>query len=275
MTALRSLLVCILTFATINAQSVDLGTAKPFAVLGASTVTNTGATVLNGDLGVSPGTAVTGFPPGIDNGVTHLNDAVAQQAQSDAQNAFTVAAGLAFAPDNDLSGQDLGGQTLTPAVYHFSSSAFLTGILILDGGNDPNSIFIFQIGSTLITASNTVVILQNGVQACNVFWQVGSSATLGTGTLFAGNVLAQVSITVNTGATNNGGLYALTAAITLQQNEVNAQTTCTSSSSTISSTTTTSSFTPTGLIIYYTSLTTTESSSAPTSSIIYYEPNVL
>jgi hypothetical protein len=169
---------------------VGLGTASSFAVLAGSTVTNTGLSVINGDLGVSPGTAVTGFPPGtvVGGGSIHAGDAVAGTAQADLTTAYNDAAGRA--PDQNLTGQDLGGQTLTAGVYKFDSSAGLTGALTLDGQGNPGAVFIFQIGSTLTTASASSVTVINSGRSCNVFWQVGSSATLGTGTQFVGNILA-------------------------------------------------------------------------------------
>jgi len=202
------------------ATSPTLGTAGTFAVLAGSTVTNTGPTTLIGDLGVSPGTAATGFPPGLVSGATHLGDAVATQAQTDATTAYNTAAGQPC--DVTLTGQDLGGKTLTPGVYCFATSAQLTGQLILDDQGNPSSVFIFQIGSTLTTASDASVVVINGAQPCssNIFWQVGSSATLGTNTTFTGNILALTSITLNTGAVTNGGLYARTGAVTLDSNTV-------------------------------------------------------
>jgi hypothetical protein len=197
---------------------VSLGTADSFGVLGGSAVTNTGPTVVNGDLGVSPGTAVTGFPPGTVNGTTHAADAAAAQAQSDLTTAYNDAAGRAC--NTALTGQDLGGLTLTSGAYCFSSSAQLTGTLTLDAQGDPNAVFIFQIGSTLTTASGSNVNLINGAQSCNVFWQVGSSATLGTTTTFRGNILALTSITATTGATVDGRLLARNGAVTLDSNTV-------------------------------------------------------
>jgi type VI secretion system secreted protein VgrG len=195
-----------------------LGTAQAFAVLGGSTVTNTGSTVVEGDLGVNPGLAVTGFPPGLVTGTIHAGDAVALQAQTDTTIAYVALAGEA--PTADLTGQDLGGKLLTAGVYKFSSSAQLTGALTLDAQGDPNAVFVFQIGSTLTTASNASVVILNGGVDCNVFWQVGSSATLGTTTAFKGNILALTSITLDTGATVSGRALARNGAVTMDTNEV-------------------------------------------------------
>jgi hypothetical protein len=199
------------------ATPVPLGTAEPFAVLAGSTVTNTGPTVINGDLGLSPGTAVTGFPPGTVNGSQHVTDAVAAQAQTDLTTAYNDAAGQA--PTGTVSA-DLGGQRLAPGVYRSASSLGLTGALTLDAQGNANAVFIFQAGSTLTTASASSVNLVNGAQACNVFWQVGSSATLGTASTFRGSVLALTSITATTGATVDGRLLARNAAVTLDSNTI-------------------------------------------------------
>jgi len=175
-------------------------------------------------VGVSPGSAITGFPPGSITPpyTTHAGDAVALQAQNDLTTAYNTAAGLA--PTQDLSGQDLGGLTLTAGVYFFSSSAQLTGTLTLDAQGDPNALFVFQIGSTLTTASGSTVMTINGGGAdpgCNIFWQVGSSATLGTTTAFEGHILALTSITLNTGATIlNGSALARNGAVTLDSNTI-------------------------------------------------------
>lgn len=200
---------------TVLAQtSPPLGQSAAFAVLGGSAVTNTGPSIVSGELGVSPGTAVTGFPPGlVINGSIHSADAVALQAQSDLVIAYNVLAGQALTAT--LTGSDLGGLTLGPGVYRFASSAQLTGTLTLDARGDPAAVFIFQIGSTLTTASAANVLLINGGRDCNVYWQIGSSATLGTGTTLAGSILALTSITLNTNASVSGRLLARNGAVTL------------------------------------------------------------
>jgi Ice-binding-like/Putative Ig domain/IPTL-CTERM motif len=204
------------------ATAPPLGTTQGFAVLGGSTVTSTGSSVITGDLGVWPGLAITGFPPGTVSGTTHAGDAVALQAQSDLVTAYNNLAGQAC--DSDLTGQDLGGMTLTPGTYCYSTAAQLTGTLTLNAQGDPNAVFVFQIGSTLTTASSSSVVVINTGQSCKVFWQVGSSATLGTGTAFAGNILALTSITLNTGANMTGRALARNGAVTLDTNNVNAST---------------------------------------------------
>jgi hypothetical protein len=198
-----------------------MGTAQSFAVLGGSTVTNTGFTTVTGDLGVSPGSAITGFPPGVVIGTIHAADAVAAQAQADAAAAYNVLVAEACPNTNNLTGQDLGTLTLTPGVYCFDSSAQLTGTLTLNALGDPNAVFVFLIGSTLTTATNSAVIV-SGSAPCNVFFQVGSSATLGTGTQFSGNIIALTSITITTGASVNGGSYALNGAVTMDTNAATA-----------------------------------------------------
>lgn len=208
--------------ATPIVAQISLGTAQNFGVLGGSTVTNTGATTVNGSVGVSPGTAVTGFPPGvIVGGSIHSNDAVAVQAQNDLTTAYND---IAATPCTvDLTGQNLGGLTLTPGVYCFSSSAQLTGALTLDALGNPNALFLFKIGSTLTTASGSSVTVINGGSSCNkVYWQVGSSATIGTGSSFAGDILALTSVTLTTGANTSGRALARNGAVTLDTNNVNS-----------------------------------------------------
>jgi hypothetical protein len=198
---------------------VSLGTSETFVVLGASTVTSTGDTTVDGDLGLSPGSAVTGFPPGIvSNGTIHISDALADQAQLDwvtANNALTLSGvDATLAPD-------LGGTTLPPGVYDSSDTTFgITGTLTLDAQGDPNAVFIFKAGDTLITAGSSQVVLTNGAQAGNVFWQVGSSATLGTDSTFRGTILALASITLTTGANVEGRVWAHTGAVTMDGNHV-------------------------------------------------------
>lgn len=220
-TLIATLFVIAITVAPASAQS--LGTAQRFGVLGGSAVTNTGTTVVTGDVGVFPGSSITGFPPGTATGAIRSADAVAQQAQVDLTTAYNDAA-LATCTDN-RTGQDLGGDTLTPGVYCFDSSAFLTGTLTLDFQGNPDALFIFQTGSTLTTATgSSVAIINAGTETCppNVFWQIGSSATLGTTTSFVGNILALTSITMNTGATLNGRALARNGAVTLASNTIAA-----------------------------------------------------
>ena len=201
------------------AAAPPLGTEQNFAVLGGQTVTNTGPSVITGDLGVSPGSAITGFPPGlVTGGATHAADAVALQAQNDTITAYNNLAGQQCT--SDLTDQDLGGKTLVPGVYCFSSSAQLTGTLTLDAGGDSNAVWVFKTVSTLTTASSSSVQLTNGGQACNVFWQIGSSATLGTNTSFIGNILALTSIALQTGAKVSGRALARNGAVTLDSNTV-------------------------------------------------------
>jgi len=204
----------------VRAQAViDLGNAASFAVLGSTTVTSTGATIVNGDFGVSPGLSYTGFPPGVVlNGAIHVGDTTASTARADALTAYNVLTGESFT--QDLTGLDLGSRTLSPGVYFYNAAAQLTGTLILDAANNSNARFDFQIGTTLGTAIGSNVLLINGAQAANVFWQVGSSATLLGSTAFEGNLLASASITANTGTTINGRLFALNGAVTLDSNTI-------------------------------------------------------
>jgi hypothetical protein len=220
---LRCLALSFLQFSLLvlsaHAGSVNLGTAGSYAVLAGSTVTNTGSSVLIGNLGVSPGCAVTGFPPGSVSGTINTCNAASGQAQRDLVTAYNAAMGLKSTAT--LTGKDLGGMVLTPGVYFFASSAQLTGTLTLNNLGNPNALFVFQIGSTLTTASSSSVIFSSSLTDPNVFWQVGSSATLGTGTSFEGNILALTSITLNNGASIGcGSALAINGAVTLNNNTI-------------------------------------------------------
>ena len=198
-------------------STVNLGTDSSFAVLAGSGITVAGAvnsTTITGDIGSFPTPSITGLQNVVLNGVNQAGDAVTQQGKTDLVTAYNDAAGrsatTSYGPIFDL-----GGQTLAPGVYHDPSSFGITGTLTLDAHGDPNAVWIFQAGSTLITASDSVVSLIDGAQACHVFWQVGSSATLGTGTDFVGNILALTDITLDTSATVDGRLLAQNGAVTL------------------------------------------------------------
>ncbi len=205
-----------------NPDAIPMGTAANYAVLGASTVTNTGNSVLDGSVGLSPGPSIVGFPPGVvipPATVGPENDAAAQQAHSDLADAYTEA--VSRPVDTVIDPPDLGTTPPLPAgVYSGPAGAALTltGSLVLDGNNDSNSVFIFKTDTTLTTASDSIVTLINGAQECNVFWQIGTSATLGTGTEFVGNILAKTSITATTGVIVHGRALARDAAVTLDTN---------------------------------------------------------
>lgn len=206
---------------------IDLGTAAPYSVLAASTATNTGLSVLNGDIGLSPGTSITGFPPGIVNGTVHQTDAQAALAQADLTTAYNVAASLT---PNTTGLGDLTGLSLTPGVYAGGALA-VTGALTLAGTAE--SVWIFQAASTLTVGSGAIITVTGGASACNVFWQIGSSATIGTAAQFVGTVMADASITANTSATITGRLLARTGAVTLDTNTITAPTGCATAPGTV------------------------------------------
>lgn len=198
--------------------TVNLGNSDGFAVLAGSTLTNTGSSVINGDLGLSPGTSVIGFPPGVVNGSKHVTDTLASQAQTDFTTAYN---NVAFQGPASTVPTELGGTTKIAGIYNSASGTFgITGTLTLDAQGNPNAIFIFQTASTLITAGASEVVLVNGAQACNVFWKVGSSATLGTNSNFKGNILALTSATLTTGANVEGRVIAQNGAVTLDTNVI-------------------------------------------------------
>jgi type VI secretion system secreted protein VgrG len=200
-----------------NPTAPALSSAKSYVVLGASAVTNTGGTAIRGDLGVSsPGISPTGFPPGSITGTIHSGDASSAQAQGNLTPAYNSLAAKTCA--TSLTGQDLGGRTLTQGVYCFTSSAQLTGKLTLAG--NAKSVYIFKIASALNTASNSSVVMTGGSLARNVYWQVGSSASLGTGTAFKGNILALTSISLATGASLSGRALARNGAVTMDGNAI-------------------------------------------------------
>lgn len=230
--------------ATIGAAqvTVGLGTAGNFAVLAGETITNTGPTTITGDVGLHPGSSVTGFDSVTLNGALHVADAVAQQAKVDLVTAYDQAAGSG--PATTVA-TELGGQTLTAGAYNSASGTFeITGTLTLDAQGDPNAVFVFQMASTLVTASASVVNVINGANACNVFWQVGSSATLGTGTVFRGNILALTSIALTTGASIEGRALARNGQVTMDTNTI-TQAACTQQITPTTTTTTPATAPPT------------------------------
>jgi hypothetical protein len=199
--------------------AVVLGAADNFVVLAGSTVTNAGPSALTGDLGVSPGTAATGFPPGTIVGTQHIGDSTSAQGEADLTTAYNDAAGRTLCAVS-VAG-NLGGQTLTPGLYKSTSSLEISsGDLTLDAQGDATAVFIFQMASTLTTTSGRQVILSGGAKSTNVFWQVGSSATLGSTSAFQGTVMADQAVTMSTGATLNGRVLARVAAITLDSNTI-------------------------------------------------------
>ena len=227
--AVLGLLVALPGQAQAAAVPVPLGTAASFVVLAGAGVTNTGATTLNGDLGTYPTKTITGADQMTVTGTNHAGDSVTQRAKTDLVTAYNAAAGEG--PTNPIAG-NLNGRTLKPGVYNSASSIKLRtgGLLTLDAEGDRDAVFVFQAGSTLTTGSGSNVVLRNGARSCNVFWQIGSSATLGTNSKFVGTVLAYQSITLTTGATVVGRALARNGAVTLDRNTIIRPTPCTASS---------------------------------------------
>lgn len=214
---LASLMTASIAYA-VSPSTVSLGTADNFAILAGSAITNTGSSVVTGDVGIYPGTAVTGFPPATLNGIQHTADEQAIQAKSSVTATYTDASNRT--PVTTI-GTELGNMVILPGVYASPSGTFgLTGTVTLDAQGDPNAVFIFKSASTLITASGSNVVLANGAQACNVYWLVGSSATLGTNSTFRGSLIALTSITLTTNAHVEGRLLAQNGAVTLDSNTV-------------------------------------------------------
>ncbi len=209
-----------ITLQTTVQANVSLGGSSTLAILAGSAITNTGNTVITGDMGLSPGSSVGGFPPGILNGVLHINDNIATQAKLDLTAAYNDAAGRTSTDIVALSG-NIGGLTLTPGLYKSTSSlAISSGDLTFDAMGNPNAVFIIQIASSLTITSGRKVFLIGGAQAKNIFWQVGSSATFGTTSVFKGTVMAMQSITFNTGATLDGQALARTGAVIMSGNTI-------------------------------------------------------
>lgn len=198
--------------------TVPLAGAANFALLAGSSITNTGSTNVTGDIGLSPGTSIGGFPPGILVGTQHINDVTANQAKLDLTAAYNNAAGRTCTDIVSLSG-NIGGLTLTPGLYKSTSSlAISSGDLTFDARGDATAVFIIQIASSLTTTSGRKVILSGGALASNIFWQVGSSATFGTTSVFKGTILTMQSITFNTGATLDGRALASNGGVTMAAN---------------------------------------------------------
>lgn len=219
-------------FGVLAATTVNLGTADSFAVLAGSAITNSGPSVISGNLGISPGSAVTGFPPGSIIGTQQVANPMAVQAQTDLTTAYSNAAGQT--PVSTIP-TELGGTIKSAGVYDSAAGTFqITGTLTLDAAGDPNAIFVFKTNSTLITSGTSNVVLLNSAQACNVFWQVGSSATLGTNSTFKGNILALTSATLTTGTKVEGRVLARNGAVTLDTNIITRATCVTPSSSSTS-----------------------------------------
>jgi hypothetical protein len=249
-----------LSGAAATGTSVGLGTAGSFVVLAGAGVTNTGPTTLNGDIGTFPTTSETGTGSLTITGTDHAGDSVTQQAKNDLVTAFNTAAGEG--PTSPITA-DLGSQTLLPGVYNSAGSVGLTGNLTLNGVGNPDAVFVFQAGSTLTTATASSVTLENGAQACNVFWEIGSSATLGTSTAFQGTLIAQTSITLTTRATVIGRMLARDGAVTLDTNTITAPSCATPTPPDTTPATTTTDTTTTATTTASTPTATTPTATTP------------
>ncbi|MCK9393493.1 MAG: ice-binding family protein [Candidatus Paceibacterota bacterium] len=219
----KSTIVILAIFSAIGfiniASATNLGTANDFAIISSSTITNTGASIINGNVGLNPGSSITGFQFATLRGTQYIKNTTAIQAQSDIVTAYNSI----VETNSTLAASTLGGTTKTAGTYNSASGTFeITGTLTLDAQNDANATFVFKAASTLVTAPNSKIVLINGAQACNIFWQVGSSATLGTNSIFKGNLLALTSVTVNTGTNVEGRIFAQNGAVTLDTNIINS-----------------------------------------------------
>ncbi len=247
---------------------IDLGTADNFAVLAGSGITNTGPTNITGDVGTFPTETQTGFGSVTLAGTNHGGNAVTQQAKDDLVTAYDDAAGRG--PTTEIP-TDLAGQTLAPGVYDSADGTFgNTGTLVLDGQDETNPVFVFQTGSTLITGSDSSVVLINGADACNVYWQIGSSATLGTSSDLTGTIMALTSITLDTGATLEGRALARNGAVTMDTNTI-TRAACTEpvdTSTTVESSDTT---TATGEPVTLTATVTADDSSTPSGTVEFFD----
>lgn len=235
------LAVTLVTEAAATATAVPLGTAGSFAVLAGAGITNTGPTTLNGDVGTYPTLTITGAGTMTVNGTNHHGDNVTQSAKTDLVTAYNAAAGEG--PTSPIAA-DLGGMTLSPGVYNSASSIKLTGTLTLNGGGNEDSVFVFQAGSALTTESASNINLVNGAQSCHVFWQIGSSATLGTSSMFRGTIVALTSITVTTGVSVTGRVLARNGAVTLDSDTITAPACATAPTTTTAAPATTTTTTP-------------------------------
>ena len=213
-----TLFVLLLPIIVASATTINQGTTKDFAILSGSTITNTGSTTVRGNIGLYPGTSFVNQEGVTVSGTVHLNNQVASAAKDDLLTAYNQLDGLL--PVTRIESQ-LGGQTLLPGIYDSADGTFqITGTLILDGNGDPDAVFVFKTDSTLITEASSNVTVINSAQNCNVFWKVGTSATLGTNSYFVGNIYALTSITVTTEAEVDGKLLAMNGAVTLDTNTI-------------------------------------------------------